>query len=177
MPGNEDSITALKAAFQQKNLSLYFGAGISVESGIPSWDKLVLALYFRAAAGDWIYSRSPFPNYLYAIAEWQLERDHEPLDITARKIRHFYGDDETFFDDLRTTIYAGLKGDYSEQWQPDAFMLRQGNRTLDGVASLCERTNAQRGVRAVITYNYDNLVDRKSTRLNSSHVAISYAVF
>src|SRR5207249_6622201 len=53
-------------------------------------------------------------------------------------------------------------GDQPERIFPEAreFLRTQGySRTLDYLAAMCE------------------LVDRKSTRLNSSHVSISYAVF
>lgn len=165
MAGNEQAIAKLKAAFNQRNLSLYLGAGVSVASGIPSWNQLVLALYFRASAGDWKSRISPFPNYLYAIAEWQLKRDHEPLEITARKIRQFYPDAREFLSDLRATIYAGLSDEHAGQWEnPDPRVLRNNNATLDGVAGICEKTNSHRGVRAVITYNYDNLVETVTAR-------------
>src|SRR5690349_23874673 len=48
---------------------------------------------------------------------------------------------------------------------------RAGHRKL---AAQAHRQGACRGLRVVATYSG---VDRKSTRLNSSHVEISYAVF
>jgi len=155
------TLTELRQAYQRQNLTLYLGAGVSLGSGLPTWNQLVLAMYFRAASGDWKGRWSPYPNYLYAIAEWQLQRGHEPLEITARKIRHFYSSDEAFFNDLRTTLYAGLSDESSGLWEyPQVSMLRGGNATLDGVAELCWRTEANgSGLHAVITYNYDNLLE------------------
>lgn len=156
------TLKELCEAYRQNNLTLYLGAGVSLGSGLPSWDQLVLALYFRAASGDWKTQWSPFPNYLYAIAEWQLKRGHEPLEITALKIRQFYSNEQGFFEDLRHTLYDGLSDDDgSGRWQnPNVAMLRESNPTLDGAAELCWKTKPSGGgLHAVITYNYDNLLE------------------
>jgi hypothetical protein len=107
---NEKSvIQKLQKAYRKSNLTLYLGAGVSVANGIPSWDKLVLAMYFSAIKSKGIdEALRPFPNYLFAIAEWHLERRREPLDITARKIRNLYRDEDLFLDKLQQTLYAGF---------------------------------------------------------------------
>src|SRR5438552_1069139 len=95
----------LRKAFRAGNLTLYVGAGLSVGNGLPSWDKLVLAMYFSAIKRDDIVEAiRPFPNYLFAIAEWHLERRREPLDITARKIRNLYTDESLFLEKLHQTL-------------------------------------------------------------------------
>ena len=109
---NPASLSTLRSAFQQGNLTLYLGAGVSIGSGLPGWNQLVLAMYFAAVHGDWRARWRPYPNYLYAIAEWQLTQNHEPLEITARKIRQFYSSDEAFLGDLKETLYAGFALDH-----------------------------------------------------------------
>jgi len=155
------SLAALRSAFQQGNLTLYLGAGVSVGSGLPSWNQLVLAMYFTAVHSDWRARWRPYPNYLYAIAEWQLKRTHEPLEITARKIRQFYTGDTEFLNDLKETLYAGFEaesGFWSRSNTPA--QLRTGNPTLDGVAEVCAHTLLNGpGLMAVVTYNYDSLVE------------------
>lgn len=94
------------------------GAGVSLASGLPSWNQLVLALYHRAASGDLKNARwLPYPNYLYAIAEWQLEHGHESLEITARKIEKFYNEESELFQDLKATLYAGLVMNLPANWK------------------------------------------------------------
>ena len=164
----------LRKAYQQNNLTLYLGAGVSSDSGLPSWDKLILAMYFRAASGDWKPRWSPFPNYLYAIAEWQLQCGHEPLEITAQKIRQFYSSDQEFFEDLRTTLYSGLSDEGSGRSQnPQVAKLCRGNPTLDGVAKLCCETKRHgSGLHAVVTYNYDNLLEILTAKSPCSFVPV-----
>src|SRR5207253_5893936 len=66
------------------------------------------------------------------------------------------------------------------QGRPNQWRCRAGARYLyiceDGLVHYCSQ---QRGYPAIPLekYTIDDIRDRKSTRLNSSHVAISYAVF
>jgi SIR2-like domain len=158
---NPKALAELRQAYRDNNLTLYLGAGVSLASGLPNWNQLVLALYHRAASGDWKTRWVPYPNYLYAIAEWQLERGHEPLEITARKIRQFYNNENEFFEDLKATLYGGFTNESTGELEnPGAYSLRQGNTTLKAVAQLCSQTDADgNGIHAVVSYNYDNLLE------------------
>lgn len=150
-----DTLSRLKNAAKEHRLALYLGAGVSIPNGLPSWDQLVLAVYFSALKAD--LPVRAFPNYLFAIAEWELERRHEPLEITARKIRNLYSPDD-FLEQLRHSLYAGFKypGDQHIQ-RPDRTALFQANATLKAIASLCKTT--PQAVRAVVSYNYDCLLE------------------
>ena len=165
-PSNEDAIRQLREAYRRNNLTLYLGAGVSVDSRLPTWEKLVLAMFFSTISEEELGGWRPFPNYLFAIAEWYLANGSEPLEITARKLRKYYRktddrDEEGFLKRLHQTLYAG----YLDQYSPspdylDRSLIRDKNRTLDAVARLCESSQAgQEGVRAVISYNYDNLLE------------------
>jgi hypothetical protein len=154
------NVKALRVSYGEGNLVLYLGAGVSVGNGLPPWDQLVLAMYFAASPkemGGW----HPFPNYLFAIAEWHLQRGHEPLEITARKIRECYSDVQDFLTNLRKTLYAGYSNDGGLTFQTlQRLALRNANSTLDAIAKLCERSKVgKNGVRAVVTYNYDELLE------------------
>jgi len=157
----DQALSNLRKAHRDGDLTLYLGAGISVDSGLPTWEKLVLAMYFSALTKESLGKWRPFPNYLFAIAEWHLGRAHEPLEITARKIRECYADDDVFLQHLRETLYAGFVAEYGAG-EPglNSWAIRDGNRTLDAVATLCENRPLPHGaVSSVITYNYDNLLE------------------
>ncbi len=155
------ALTELQGAFKKGNLTLYLGAGVSMGSGLPSWNQLVLAMYFAAVHGDWRARWRPYPNYLYAIAEWQLKQAPEPLEITARKIRQLYSGDAEFLNDLKETLYAGFADEPGFWNRPQTpTQLRKANSTLDGVAEICAKTKPRgAGLMAVVTYNYDSLVE------------------
>jgi SIR2-like protein len=175
MPSKIESsvLGELKAAFAQKKLALYLGAGVSLGSGLPSWNQLVLAMYFSAISEDWKGMWRPYPNYLYAISEWQLNRLHEPLEITARKIRQYYSDDSEFLNQMRSTLYAGFDDQGPTFWQyPNIPQLRLGNPTLDGIASLCEKSTVSTGIKAIVSYNYDSLVETVLMNHESSFIPV-----
>lgn len=156
-----EHLSDLRKAFRQGELGLYLGAGVSVGNGLPPWDNLVLAMYFAAIRPQPMRGWHPFPNYLLAIAEWHLNRSHEPLDVTARKIRKHIKSAKEFLRSLRTTLYAGYVDADGTPIQPfDSQALRFANPTLDAVARLCEESVFGRsGLRSVITYNYDELLE------------------
>jgi len=147
-------IEEIRRAYRRGNLTLYLGAGVSKGNGLPTWAELVLAMYFTAMKGDWKQPWRPYPNYLYAIAEWQLQRRIEPPEITAQKVRQYYKDPESFVWGLRTSLYGG--GEFYGSGEK----LRYVNHTLNSVSQLCRLSEPTApGIQAVVTYNYDNLLE------------------
>ena len=151
------SIKALRTAFGQQRLTLFLGAGVSVANGLPTWEKLVLSLYFSTISEQQMNGWRPYANYLYAISEWYLKRSIEPLEITARKTKSFYENsdvgEKAFLDAIRDALY-GVNTFFAPQ------KLRGGNSTLDSVVKLCAAKRSGRfGVSSVISYNYDNLLE------------------
>jgi hypothetical protein len=155
----EQSIETLSSAFRERNLTLYLGAGVSIGSNLPSWEKLVLAMYFSKISQERLGGWRPFSNYLYAIAEWQLANSTESLEITARKLRSFYDsqNEHSFLEDLYLSLYGIFLADGHPLPEISSQMLRWNNKTLDGIAKLCESDG--KGVRAVVSYNYDSLLE------------------
>lgn len=173
-----EALAELHRGYERGDLALFLGAGVSIGTGLPTWEKLVLAMNFAAVSNEEIVDGGggrwrPFPNYLYAIAEWQLRHRAEPLEITARKLRRYYdeieardnlnqGEGQRFFrQNLHRTLYESLLDDEGRLFpEPDYRLIRQDNSTLDAVAALCEAGfKTGQGVQSVITYNYDNLLE------------------
>lgn len=160
-----DELAALRGAYERGDLVLYLGAGVSVDSELPTWEHLVAAMYFAALTTDASHRAitRAYPNYLLAIADWYLQQRRSSMDISARKIRAYYermGDRTTFPEQLRRTLYTAMldPGGYPAF---DARELLERNRTLQSVADLCAGSKpGARGVRAVITYNYDDLLEQ-----------------
>ena len=155
----KDSLQKLRSAFQEKNLTLYLGAGISIGSSLPSWEKLVLAMYFSKISQENLGGWRPFSNYLYAIAEWYLDNSTEPLEIIARKVRRYYSPESeiSFLDDLYLSLYGSFLVDGQPSTELNSQMLRGNNATLNSVAKLCESDS--NGIHAIVTYNYDSLLE------------------
>ena len=157
----------LARALAEGNLSLFLGAGVSIGSDLPTWNHLVTSVYMSSLSED-----SPgkaitraYRNYLRAIADWQLRRSSEPLQITAEKARlAFSGDSNDFVDLLHRLLYASMTGPYSDPSPPHQIeQALDKNATLMAVANLCETSPAGHA-RRVITYNYDDLLEEELRR-------------
>src|SRR2546427_9234241 len=72
-----------------------------------------------------------------------------------------------------TTLFRSADGPTIQRASERAL---QSGTTLSGVLDLVRKIRASSEVPLVI-FSYFNPIDRKSTRLNSSHSQISYAVF
>lgn len=154
-------LPALQQAFKAGNLTLYLGAGVSIDSGIPSWEELVQALYFTTLNDeDFIYELKPYPNYLFALAEWVFKQKKEPLEITTRKIKQWY-EGKDFLGMLADTLYAGLARETfgpNSQGLPEHIMSQ--NRTLASIINCAVKSKpGDSGLRSIITYNLDNLLE------------------
>ncbi|BBM82739.1 SIR2 family protein [Candidatus Uabimicrobium amorphum] len=159
-----DYLEHLQQAYRHKNITLYLGAGTSIANGLPSWEKLVLAMYFSVIGEQKMKGWRPLPNYLFAISEWYLSQNNEPLEITVRKLQKYFSNDEEgqrkFLDRMYSTLYSGLldeNGSPAEDLNKDS--LRNGNPTLDAIAYLCEKSTSSRGIQSVVTYNYDDFLE------------------
>jgi hypothetical protein len=155
----DDAIESLREAFHGRNITLYLGAGVSIGSGLPSWDQLVLGMYFNKISHEYMEGWRPFSNYLFAISEWYLKTKGEPLEITARKLQKFYEthDRSAFLEDLYATLYENFQIEGVPRIEIDSGFVRANNPTLAAVASLCQSPAG--GVGSVVTYNYDNLME------------------
>ncbi len=164
-------IEILRRAYRRKNLTLYLGAGVSMGSGLPSWEALVVAMYFKVFDEQQLGPWRPFPNYLLAIAEWQRAHLQEPLDISARKIRSHYQEQKgAFRHSLWTTLYEGFQPSGDEQFRPpNPTALRQANTTLNAITQACRGRGNSR-IKSIVTYNYDSLLE--SALEDAPHKAI-----
>jgi hypothetical protein len=143
----KEAIKSLKDAFNSRNLTIYLGAGVSIPSGLPSWEQLVLLLYFRTLKAD-IDSRV-YPNYLLAISEWLLKNKNEPLDIILRKLKISGWDENTFLRLIRETLYTGFNM-FGEVQRP----LVDGNKTLISIINyLCIASSQQNHDLKAMKYN------------------------
>jgi hypothetical protein len=154
----------LRGAFNRGRLTLYLGAGLSLASGLPTWNTLVATLYYSAVSADWGGKWRPFPNYLFALGEWLLKQSGEPPEVIAGKVESYYGQQNGGQRDRFEQQF--LKILYSPWEQggnihvPSVQDLRAGNELLNAAALLCEATTEGRGLYSVVTTNYDCLLEK-----------------
>ena len=158
---NLQNLEPLREAFKKGDLTFYLGAGVSKPNGIPSWEELVQALYFTTLGEEsYIQNLRPYPNYLFALAEWVLKQKNEPLDIIIRKIKQWY-EGKDFIGMLSNTLYAGFGREMigTEIYGlPDDIL--NTNQTLQAIVDCCIKSvPGETGLKSIITYNYDNLLE------------------
>jgi hypothetical protein len=154
-----EPLEALQRDFQRGRLTLYLGAGVSRDSGLPSWSTLIASLYYAAVDADWSPRWLAYPNYLYALGEWLLKKSGEPPEVIAGRIDTYFEQRSEFAKKLEEALYLPWRQTYRSGQTPPPAKLRSGNLLLKAVAELCEATNARRGVHAVVTTNYDSLLE------------------
>lgn len=160
-----DALNDLKTAYKNGSLNLYLGAGVSAASGLPNWKQLVVSMYFRFMNIEHWHSIKPFPNYLYAMGEWYLNKTGESLDIIIRKLKTHLSDEE-----FLKILYECLYNQFDEATVPDPFNNLYANNLLNEITALAAHPG--RSLNSVITYNFDNLLEQSFQSKNIAHTPV-----
>jgi hypothetical protein len=175
---NASDLRGLKAAWDRKDLVLFLGAGLSMAYGIPNWKNLVLELLFNqtSVAGR---LKKLLPNYRRALASWLTDYfEYDPV-ILARVVKTDMrgktpadvNAELAFLETVRSHLYQTCK-EIPAKASGKKPRTRQ-ETTLEAVADLIARTTASRGVAAVITFNFDDLLERALDSRGVPHVVVS----
>src|SRR4051812_5039151 len=162
---NASALRRLQQAWQSRQLVLFLGAGVSIPYGLPSWKSLVLELLFEQAQGTRRLG-SMWPHYRRAVASWMTDYfDYDPL-VLARMVerdlraqnpvtgsRGSADRPDLFLERLRTHMYANYR-------EP------KGRTTLRAISELITKSNKRSGVDSVVTFNFDDLLERELRRRN-----------
>ena len=151
-------IADVKDAFANCNLSLFLGAGVSIASGVPSWNALVNDLYADAiAAADGFVGIIGTEQQFHDTLLWHAWSRRLPPDIMAEEVK------------VRTNplpLIIRINKRIYRDYAPTA-----PNATLSAVSDLCKATQGgKRAVQAVITYNYDDLLEQQLGTTNCTPV-------
>ena len=122
-------------------LALFLGAGVSADSGLPSWQQLVASVYMAGLSADSPGGaiRHAYRNYLRAIADSQEETSR----CRSPSIKR------ASYDMLREILYASMMRIKARQEQVHAALEQ----------NCCSDLCTKRHVDRVITYNYDDLLE------------------
>ncbi len=144
-------------SYNDENLVLVFGAGVSIDANIPKWDDLVKQLLVRM------------------INVVLREKNEELSDSNVQKLIELaYGNMEG--SQLAQMRY--IKSALSETQYFDLLhdVLYEDTESvtdlLESIARICMPRRRHIGVKSIITYNFDDLVERALTRHNVRHASI-----
>jgi SIR2-like domain len=148
----------LQRAWQQRQLVLFLGAGVSFDYGLPAWRNLVLELLFEEVADD-SRLRQIAINYRRAVSDWLADYfDYGPI-VLARLIEdHVIGtagsgpladriaNRARFLKRIQETIYAD-------------FAVPPRRTALQVIADLIAKKPDR--IQAVVTFNFDDLLEQE----------------
>jgi hypothetical protein len=148
---NASDLAGLTRAWKQKRLVLFLGAGVSISYRLPTWKQLVLDLLFEQAASTRRLG-AIWPHYRHALAAWITDYfDYNPLVLARMVERDLHRRQKRdFLEVLRKHLY-----------KDERIPKRARRTTLKAVADLIERSDATQGVAAVVTFNFDDLLERE----------------
>jgi hypothetical protein len=149
---HEQALEFLKTAYNSGDLTLICGAGVSISAGLPDWSQL-LAQLLAAMFGDEVSARHSAPR----LADIFKENTSASPPIVAQYLKSVFGDD--FSSLVRQALYEGVSG------HPSSAM-------TDAIANLCRPRRARQALRAVVTFNFDDLLERQLLDLHIEHSVI-----
>lgn len=150
-------ITYLKGEFSKDNITLFLGAGVSIDANIPDWFSFVNELYsmmFSKILDKKIFDDS-FKEQLKKLAN--LYKDNN-LIIQLRQIRSQFKTNE-YFNIVKKALYKNNP-------KPDTEILKS-------IAYMCKPRRDGVGVKSIITYNFDDLVELALLNLKIENNSIS----
>lgn len=163
---NESHIQSLQIAFRNCELSLFIGAGVSKDAGMPDWatllDSLLLVLFAKKLSSERVISDSDL-NYI--VKQYRQIDGASPL-LNARYVRKGISDgtishQEEFLSALTDALYRLTDPAKAS----DSPLLQQ-------LASMCVPRRTGSRIRTVVTYNFDDLLEQCLTSKQVEHRAI-----
>ena len=139
-------VESLKRKYQHEELSLFLGAGVSVDAGIPKWSELINSLLsemiLRRASGE---ADPLFSEYLNEIIRLAYQNKEDSPITQMRYIRGAFSTDEYL-----QVVHDVL---YKNNPKPSTVL-------LNAIAEICAPRRNHIGVQGIVTYNFDDLLER-----------------
>jgi hypothetical protein len=138
----EFQIKNLKDAYNNGNLTLFCGAGISYDAGIPTWNTLLKSL-LKAVYSD----NHDVPDLDTRLANlFQKRINVSPL-ILAQYLKTLLG--KKFTSTVRDTLYKDCN---------------DKSKIVDSISELSRQKRNRKPLKAIITFNFDDLIEEKLTK-------------
>ncbi|QEY70660.1 SIR2 family protein [Pseudomonas denitrificans (nom. rej.)] len=143
---NHQHIKSLQSAYNNDQLVLYIGAGVSLDCGLPSWTELLERLT-RSTIEKNVEDANPKEIDEF-LSIFKTESSTSPI-ITARILSNALGND--FAQHVRNSLY--LNFDKEKQTE----LIKQ-------IGALCSPQRAKQGLCAVVNYNFDETLNLELKR-------------
>ena len=152
----QEYIKQLKMEYKKDNIVLFLGAGASKGAGIATWDALISELYV-ALVDKQLRAR-------------HIQMDKESRDKLAQEIIAQNGNSPL----LQTRfLRKGFEDGFEEL--VGKILYRNAKKTsplLEEIGQLCIPNRGKLGIRAIVNYNFDDLVEKNLEHLRVKHRSI-----
>ena len=146
-------IERIKAAYLHDDLTLFLGAGVSIDAGIPLWTSLIKNLMIHM-----IYSKTQGRKLdkksIEALNELAYSNKEDSPITQMRYIRSAFTNEE-YYKLVHNVLYAGK--------------INSKTKLLNIIARVCKPQRAYNGIKSIVTYNFDDLIEQ-----NFSHKEIDF---
>ena len=149
-------VERLKTEYRKDNLVLFLGAGASKAANIAMWDALISELYIALVDKLLLQERIMLDQgSKEKLAKEIIKQNGDSPLLQTRFLRKGF---ESGFEDLVGKILYRHSQDSSP--------------LLEEIGQLCIPNRGKFGVRAIVTYNFDDLVERNLRRLRVKHRSV-----
>lgn len=145
-------LDSLKAKYQNEEIALFLGAGVSFDSGVPLWGELINKLLSKMISSRFKESKVQ-PDQLSKIIDLAYQNQDNSSITQMRYIRSAFDDE----------IYNKLVHDALYSNNPSI-----NTSLLKAISAICTPSRNHVGVQGIVTYNFDDLIERRLKRDNVS---------
>ncbi len=154
----ERYIKQVKTAFRKQDMVLFLGAGVSIDGGIPLWETLIKVLHIYML-NRLTKDKSLSFEEKKMIKELAFNNEMESPLLQMRYIKAAFQNDE-YYQLVHSALYGQKKN------------ININTELLNAIAKICTPQRAYCGVKSIITYNFDNLLEMKLAQKDIQHHVI-----
>ena len=145
-------LDSLKSKYQNEEVALFLGAGVSFDSGVPLWSDLINKLLAKMIVSRFKESKIE-SEQLSKIIDLAYENQENSSITQMRYIRSAF-DNVTYNKLVHESLYSN---------KPNI-----NTRLLKAISAICAPTRNHIGVQGIVTYNFDDLIERRLKKDNVS---------
>ena len=145
----------LAVSFNNGNVSLVLGAGVSIDSGLPDWTRLLDSLFVRLLTKDLTIKSNIRDEEIDSIVKRLKDVDDPSPLMTARYLRR--GLDDAASDETAESFYTTVG---SELYKRSKRRTRQ-DTWIRALAKMTHPRRTGAKVKSVVTYNFDDLLEKE----------------
>ena len=142
----EELLMSVKKEYEEGNISLLLGAGVSCSAGLPNWETLLNSLYANLV--NKIFNNATVNNdTIKAITNKFIEINNSSALAIARYLKAGLSskdNDAVFISAVKNALYTSQ---------------RTSSSLIESIRNLCIPKSSGAKVKSIITYNFDDLIE------------------